>query len=265
MTKVSLLHVRKETCHETTLHAVHAKNYCQHAEIATVLPEGKEYWYLPSFGIYHPKKPEQIRIVFDSSAQHEGISLNNVLLKGPDLNNLLGVLIRFRKEIAVTADIQHMYYCFVVKEKHRDHLRFLWFWDNELNSDIVDYRMQMQRYLQDQQCTWIFIPLHSSHMGGAWERLIDVARRILDSMFPQERFSSLTHEVLITLMAEVCAIINARPLLPVPTDPESPLILILSMLLSQKTGTPSSPPSDFGKAEILRQQWKQVQHLAETF
>ncbi|XDV17737.1 hypothetical protein PO909_023556 [Leuciscus waleckii] len=117
----------------------------QHAEIAPVLQEGQESWYLPSFGIYHPKKPEQIRIVFDSSAQYEGVSLNSVLLKGPDQNNdLLGVLIRFRKEkIAVTADIQHMFYCFVVKEEHRDYLRFLWFRDNKWDSDIVDYRMRV--------------------------------------------------------------------------------------------------------------------------
>lgn len=102
----------------------------QHAEIAPVLQEGQESWYLPSFGIYHPKKPEQIQIVFDSSAQYEG-------------NDLLGVLIRFRKEkIAVAADIQHMFYCFVVKEEHRD-LRFLWFRDNNWDSDIVDYRMRM--------------------------------------------------------------------------------------------------------------------------
>lgn len=74
-------------------------------------------------------------------------------------------------------------------------------------------------------------------------------------MFLKQRFSALTHEVLITLMAEVCAIINARSLLPVSSDPENPFILTPSMLLT----------SDFGKAEILHQQWKQVQHLAETF
>ncbi|KAL0168120.1 hypothetical protein M9458_036342, partial [Cirrhinus mrigala] len=117
----------------------------EHAELAPVLQEGKECWYLPSFGIYHPKKPDQIRIVFDSSAQYEGISLNSVLLKGPDLNNnLLGILIRFRKEkIAVTADIQHMYYCFTVKEEHRDYLRFIWFCNNAWNHRIVDYRMRV--------------------------------------------------------------------------------------------------------------------------
>lgn len=122
----------------------------------------------------------------------------------------------------------------------------------------------MHSYLQDQQCTWIFNPPHDSHMGGAWERLIGVARRILDSMFLQQRFSSLTHGVLVTLMAEVCAIMNARPL-PVSTDPENPLILTPSMLLTQRTGAPLSPPPDFGKAEIICHQWKLVQHLAETF
>ncbi len=116
-----------------------------HAELAAPLPKGKECWYLPLFGVYHPKKPDQIRVVFDSSAQHEGISLNNVLLTGPDLNNsLIGVLMRFRKEcVAVMADIQQMFHCFVVREDHRDYLRFLWYRDNDLNKDIVEYRMKV--------------------------------------------------------------------------------------------------------------------------
>lgn len=61
-------------------------------------------------------------MVFDSSAQFDGVSLSEVLLSGPDLNNtLLGVLLRFRKEpVAITADIEQMFYCFVVQEDHRD-------------------------------------------------------------------------------------------------------------------------------------------------
>ena len=52
-----------------------------------------ELWYLPHFGVYHPKKPTQIRVVFDSSAEYEGVSLNKELLPGPDMmNSLLGVL-----------------------------------------------------------------------------------------------------------------------------------------------------------------------------
>ncbi|KAF3699655.1 hypothetical protein EXN66_Car015342 [Channa argus] len=114
-----------------------------HAEPAPPLNKEKECWYLPIFGVYHPRKPGQIRVVFDSSATHEGISLNSVLLSGPDLNNtLLGVLIRFRKEpVAVTADIQQMFYCFTVREDHRDFLRFLWFEDNDPEKPIREYRM----------------------------------------------------------------------------------------------------------------------------
>jgi hypothetical protein len=31
-----------------------------------------EWWYLPLFGVDHPRKPDQIRGVFDSSAIFEG-------------------------------------------------------------------------------------------------------------------------------------------------------------------------------------------------
>lgn len=69
----------------------------------------------------------------------------NVLLSRPDLSNaLLGVLMRFRKEnVAVTADIQQMFYAFVVREDHRDYLRFLWYKDNNLDNDITEFRMKV--------------------------------------------------------------------------------------------------------------------------
>lgn len=55
-----------------------------------------QIWYLPHFDVYHLKKPEQIRVVFDSSTEYQGKSLNRELLAGPDLmNTLLGVLVRF--------------------------------------------------------------------------------------------------------------------------------------------------------------------------
>nr|XP_055025104.1 uncharacterized protein LOC129414995 [Misgurnus anguillicaudatus] len=116
-----------------------------HAEEAPLLEPEEECWYLPIFGVYHPKKPGQIRAVFDSSAKHNGVSLNDVLLTGPDLNNnLLGVLLRFRQDsIAITADIQQMFHCFLVRPDHRNFLRFLWYQDNDFNKDIKEYRMRV--------------------------------------------------------------------------------------------------------------------------
>lgn len=118
-----------------------------HAEIAPPINDNTEFWYLPIFGVYHPQKPDQIRVVFDSSAQQSGVSLNSVLLTGPDLNNtLLGVLFRFRKElIAITADIQ-MFYGFLVRPDHRDYLRFLWHKDNDFTKEVQEYRMRVHAF-----------------------------------------------------------------------------------------------------------------------
>lgn len=117
----------------------------QHAELAPPLEEGKERWYLPMFEVYHPQKPNQIRVVFDSSAQYDGVSLNDILQQGPDLNNsLLGVLIRFRTgPIGVLANIKQMFHCFVVREECRDMLHFRWNRDSNPEKEVVEYRMRV--------------------------------------------------------------------------------------------------------------------------
>ena len=120
-----------------------------HAEVAPTLQNNEKCWYLPLFGVYQPKKPDQIWGVLNSSAKFNGISLNNVLLIGPDLSNsLLGVLLRFRREmIAVTAHIQHMFHCFIVQEDHRNYLRFLWYKNNDPEQNLVEYRMRVHVFI----------------------------------------------------------------------------------------------------------------------
>ena len=110
--------------------------------------EAGKVWFLPHFDIYHPKKPDQIRIVFDCSAVFDNQSLNKLLLQGPDMMNaLIGVLSRFRKEeIAVTCDIEKMFHSFYVNPEHRDYLRFLWFKDNNLDGQIIEYRMNVHLF-----------------------------------------------------------------------------------------------------------------------
>ncbi|XP_061749013.1 uncharacterized protein LOC133547258 isoform X1 [Nerophis ophidion] len=117
----------------------------EHAEIAPPLTSDEERWYLAAFDVYHPKKPGNIREVFYSSTQYNGVSFNNVLLTGPNLNNtLIGVLLRFRKEaVAITADIQQMYHCFLVRKEDLNYLRFLCFKNNNSSEDIIEYRMRV--------------------------------------------------------------------------------------------------------------------------
>jgi hypothetical protein len=61
--------------------------------------------------VYHPQKPDKIRVVFDCSARYRGTSLNDQLLQGPDLtNSLAGVLTRFREEpVAFMSDVESMF------------------------------------------------------------------------------------------------------------------------------------------------------------
>ncbi|XP_055005215.1 uncharacterized protein LOC129407637 [Boleophthalmus pectinirostris] len=124
---------------------------------------------------------------------------------------------------------------------------------------------EIKNFLQDQSCTWAFNTPHSSHMGGVWERMIGLVRNILDSLLLKNSNSRLTHEVLVTLMAEVMAIMNARPLVPVTTDPETLEILSPAMLLTQKASPVLSPPGNFELKDLYKAQWRQVQGLADCF
>ena len=74
------------------------------------------------------KKSIPIWIVFNSSADFEGHCLNDYWMKGPDLlNNLLGVILRFRENaVAISGDISKMYHRILIPERDQHVHRFLW-------------------------------------------------------------------------------------------------------------------------------------------
>ena len=86
--------------------------------------------HLPHFHIYHPRKPDQIGVVFACSATFKNESLNEHLLQGPDQSNfLIGVLIRLRKEeVAFTCDIEKKVHSFYANPKDSN---FLHFWGSK--------------------------------------------------------------------------------------------------------------------------------------
>ena len=84
--------------------------------------------YVAHHGIVRPdKKSTPLRIVFNSSSIFEGQCLNDYWLKGPDLlNNLFGVILRFREEVAINGDISKMYHRVLIPEVDQHVHRFLW-------------------------------------------------------------------------------------------------------------------------------------------
>lgn len=95
--------------------------------------------------------------------------------------------------------------------------------------------------------------------------MIGIAKRILNSMLLQHASTKLTHEVLTTFLAEVAAIVNDRPLVPVSTDPEDPVLLTPSTLLTQKIGSVPAPTGDFTTKDVSKQQWRHVNILRRRF
>lgn len=102
-------------------------------------------WYIPHHGV---QQQDKLRVVFDCSSEFQGVSLNDRLLQGPNLINLLlGVLLRFRLEpVALTCDIQKMYYQFMVSPGDKDLLRYLWWKDGDFSSEPIDCRMRVHLF-----------------------------------------------------------------------------------------------------------------------
>ena len=120
-----------------------AKGYAQKVPNESGAGRPGKVWYLPHHGIYHPKKPDRIRVVFDCSASFNGVSLNDQLLQGPDLtNSLVGVLIRFREDpVAFLGDVEAMFHQVRVPPEQCDFLRFLWWPNGDLDAPLEEYRM----------------------------------------------------------------------------------------------------------------------------
>ena len=104
-------------------------------------PPGKT-WYLPHFGTRHPTK-NKLRVVFDCSISVRNQCLNQELMQGPDLTNmLLGVLLRFRlHKIPYMADIESMFYQVLVLPEQNSSLKFLWWPEGDLHREPEEYQM----------------------------------------------------------------------------------------------------------------------------
>ena len=94
-----------------------------------------EQWNGPLFYISHlavvnPRsKSTPVRIVFNSSQSHHGVSLNSCLVKGPDayINDLVNISLRWREEhVAFVDDLKKMFNSIHLKLLEQHCHRFLW-------------------------------------------------------------------------------------------------------------------------------------------
>lgn len=100
--------------------------------------------YISHHDVLKPdSKSTPVRIVFNSSASYMGQVLNEYWAKGPDLlNNLLGILVRFREnEIGFMGDVKKMYHTVKTRTIEQHTHRFLWR-DMNINREPDTYVIQ---------------------------------------------------------------------------------------------------------------------------
>lgn len=113
------------------------KGYAQRLPMSAIHEKGGKIWYLPTFIVKNPQKPGKIRLVWDAAAKSGEFSLNEFLLKGPDLlSPLMNILFKFRMgAVAICGDIEEMFHRIMVRKEDACAQRFM-LWD-ENNSYVI--------------------------------------------------------------------------------------------------------------------------------
>ncbi|XP_059058487.1 uncharacterized protein LOC131851945 [Achroia grisella] len=180
-----------------------------YAEIAPPV-KTERVWYLPHFAVINPQKPDKLRIVHDAAAKTRGISLNDMLLSGPDLlQSLPGVLMRFRqRRVAVTADIKDMFMRVTIREEDRDMQRFLWRGDRR-QGPAVEYRMKSVIFgATSSPCTAIYVKNKNAELHK--EEFPEAAAAVVVNHYVDDYLASFdTEEQAVRVSSEV-AYIHSR-------------------------------------------------------
>ena len=131
----------------------------------------------------------------------------------------------------------------------------------EVNS-LSEFDSVVHEALLAKDIEWVFNTPKASHHGGIWERMVRSIRKILDALLTQQ---TLTDEALRTLLCEVEAVLNSRPLTYVSPDHRDPEPLSPNHLLLIGGSVPV-PLGVFRSDDLYsKRRWRQVQYLADVF
>ena len=114
--------------------------------------------------------------------------------------------------------------------------------------------------LARQEIRWHFSPPSAPHFGGVWERLVRSCKTALDAVIGSR---TIKEEVLVTVLAQVEALLNNRPLTYIADHPEELEPLTPNHFLTGGSN-PQVPADVVAPAETChRRRWKHAQQLVE--
>jgi hypothetical protein len=116
--------------------------------------------------------------------------------------------------------------------------------------------------MADKGINWQFYPPSAPHFGRSWESLVKSAKSALKVVLGN---TAVNEEVWRTVLAEVMAILSARPLTHLSVDPEDKSPLTPNHFLLGRAH-PHIPPDLFDEdGPLSRRRWKQAQDVITWF
>ncbi|GFW11261.1 uncharacterized protein TNCV_3807811 [Trichonephila clavipes] len=131
---------------------------------------------------------------------------------------------------------------------------------NEWNEICKSNRIQL--FSAEEGIEWNFIPPASPHFGGLWEANIKSMRRILLRV---AKSAIMNFEELTTLMAQIEAVLNSRPLSPLSSDPNDLNPLTPGHFLTNCAISSFPEPYTASDSLSYHSRWKLVQSLRDKF
>lgn len=132
----------------------------------------------------------------------------------------------------------------------------------EIYEVITKHVKQGEHFFTNLGIRWRFIPPASPHQGGIWEAAVKSAKELLRPILGNEK---LTHEELSTVLCQVEACLNSRPLCPMSSNPDSLEALTPGhFLVGQPLNLLPEPDVTHLKMNQL-DRWQKVQRYTEEF
>ncbi|XP_060861782.1 uncharacterized protein LOC132938783 [Metopolophium dirhodum] len=130
------------------------------------------------------------------------------------------------------------------------------------NKELTKYTQHLGSQLANEGITWRFNPPSAPHFGGLWEAAVKSAKHHLARTTGEAK---LTLSELSTLLCQIEACLNSRPLTPMSSDPNDFTSLTPAHFLLGAPVTSFPEPDLNGEEPHAMRRWKFVQHLLQTF
>ncbi|XP_058446192.1 uncharacterized protein LOC131427220 [Malaya genurostris] len=132
----------------------------------------------------------------------------------------------------------------------------------EIYEITTNHAKGKEHYFSNLGIRWRFIPPASPHQGGIWEAAVKSAKELLRPIIGDK---NLTYEELSTVLCQVEACLNSRPLCSLSSNPESLEALTPGhFLVGQPLNMLPEPEVTHLKVNYL-DRWKMVQRYTEEF